>query len=269
MATLLQEIIGILKKKDNQWLDYNEIYDLMNKSLFGPNKHGERGKRNIVYRLIVGNPLFEIDDNFRPKKFRLKQHVFKEKDVAEVETVYSTSETRIFTKDNNYEEVLFTEEDDFENEIRDNYKLIFGQDAIYYDVKRKIGNRICDGIVFNPKNKKVYIVEAELFIHDLYGHIVPQIIDFFNGMKDEKTKQSLKYEIEWKKDDQLEIIKAIDKESYDIVVVIDRITFKIEDVQKNISELIKHFVKNKDVNIIFREFNVFIDKDKGRIFRVK
>jgi len=269
MVTILQEIINVFKKKGNAWLDYNEIYELMNKSLFGPNKYGVRGHKNIVYRIILGNPLFDVDPNFKPKKFKLKQQVFAEKDTSEVETVYSTSETKVFANDDIFEEVQFTEEPDFEKEIKENYKFIFGPDAKYYDVKSKIGNRICDGIVFNPKNKKVYILEVELFIHDLYGHIVPQIIDFFNGMKDEKTKRALKYNIEWEKGDELSIIKTIDEENYDIVVVIDRITFKIEEVQNNISELIKNFVKNKDINIIFREFNVFVDKNQNKIFRIK
>lgn len=80
--------------------------------------------------------------------------------------------------------------------------MIFGPDAAYYDIKKKIGKRICDAIVFNPKTKRLYVVENELFIHDLYGHIIPQIIEFFNGMRDEETKNNLKFNVAWDKRDE-------------------------------------------------------------------
>ena len=269
MVTILQEIISVFKKKNNSWLDYNEIYDLMDKSLFGPNKHGERGKRNIVYRLILGNELlFDEDTNHRPKKFRLKTHIMKEKNLTEIETIYSTGDTKIFSENNKYEEVKFTYEADFEKELKENHKLVFGEDTIYYDIKKKLGDRICDAIVFNPKTKKVFIVEAELFTHSLYGHIIPQITGFFNAMKDEQTRHKLKYDIDWK-EHKLNIIEALDKSDYDIIVVIDRITFEIKETKKNISELIKNFAKHKKNEIVFKEFNVFIDENQNKIFRVK
>lgn len=49
----------------------------------------------------------------------------------------------------------------------------------------------------------------------------------------------------------------------------DRIGFEIEAVQRNISELAKHFVRGKEIGIIFREFNVFVDDEGKKIFRVK
>lgn len=266
--TILQEIIKVFRKENNAWLDYNEIYDLMDKSCFGPNKYGERGKRNIVYRLILGNDLFDVDENSRPKKFRLSSIAIEEKDIDEIENVISTGETKIFINNTVFEEIKFSYEKDYEREIVDNFKLIFGKDAVYYDIKKKVGDRICDGIVFNRKNKKVYIVEAELFTHGLWEHIVPQIIEFFNGMKEEKTKHRLKYDVDWKEQDKLAIIEAIDNQNYDIMVIIDKITFEIKSVQKSISELIKNFVKNKKVDILFKEFNVFINEEQNKIFRI-
>ncbi len=67
---MIDNIVNIFKDENNIWLDYNEIFERMGKSLFGPNKQGERGKRNIVYRILLGYAdLFDIDENFRPKKF--------------------------------------------------------------------------------------------------------------------------------------------------------------------------------------------------------
>lgn len=268
--TQMQDIIRVLKENKNRWMDYNEIYNKMNKSLFGSNKYGELGQRRIVYRYLLGNELFDEDASSRPKKYRLKLHLLKKADnAAELERVYSTGEVKVFSGKKEFNEVKFSIEEEIEDEVKANYKLIFGPDAVYYDIKKKLGERICDGIVFNPKTRRLYIVENELFIHDLYGHIIPQIIEFFNAVRDEKTKESLKYRVPWEKEHELEIIKAIDNSSYDIVVVMDRINFKIEDIQRNISELAKHFVRGKDIEIVFREFNVFIDEDGKKIFRVR
>ena len=64
---MIDNIVNIFKDEINIWLDYNEIFERMDKSLFGPNKHGERGKRNIVYRILLGySDLFDVDENFRP-----------------------------------------------------------------------------------------------------------------------------------------------------------------------------------------------------------
>jgi hypothetical protein len=92
-------------------------------------------------------------------------------------------------------------------------------------------------------------------------------------MRDSDTKEKLKYDVKWEdklsKEDVIEIMKCIDKSIYDVVVVIDRIGFKIEETEKNISELARHFVGDKDIKIVFREFNVFIDDKGKKIFRVK
>ncbi|HII16217.1 MAG TPA: hypothetical protein HA362_07990 [Nanoarchaeota archaeon] len=269
MGKQIQAIINVFKKNKNKLLDYNEIYEQMDKSVFGSNKWGVQGQKNIVYRLMLGNPLFEINENYIPKKFKVRLNVLKAKDLPGVENIYSTGDTSIFVDNKKFEEVKFPSEKDFENEIKSNHELIFGKNTSYYDIKSKVGNRRCDGLVFDPKNKRGYIVEAELSIHSLYGHIIPQIIDFFTNMKDAQTKDDLKWGIPWKKNEKLDIHEAIDKERYDIIVILDKINFETDEAKNNIAELIKNFVKNKDMQILFREFNVYLGPKKKKIFRVK
>lgn len=60
-TTQMQDIIRVYRKNGNPWLDYNEIYTQMNKSLFGPNKYGEAGQKRIVYRYLLGNEMFDED----------------------------------------------------------------------------------------------------------------------------------------------------------------------------------------------------------------
>lgn len=135
-------------------------------------------------------------------------------------------------------------------------------------MRKKIGERICDAIVFDEELSKVIVVENELFSHDLWGHIIPQIIEFFNGMNDEETRMNLKYKIDWDDNHKLPIIEAIDKNNYEIMIVIDRIDFNIKKAKKDINELLKHFVKNKNIEIIFKEFKVFISSEEQKIYQV-
>ncbi|MCP3776118.1 hypothetical protein NLX71_22920 [Paenibacillus sp. MZ04-78.2] len=254
---IIDHIIEVYKSNSNQWLDYNEIYQRLDVSIFGPNKHGERGKRNIVYRLLLNySDLFEVDENYRPKKFRLALNETEHEDVN-LKKKYTSGESRLFRNNEVFQEVAFSIEEDFEQEVQKNHKYIFGEKSHYYDIKKKIGSRICDGFVYDEELGKLLVIENELVIHDLWGHIIPQIIEFFNGMNDEKTKMKLKYEVKWKEEHKLSVIEAIDKASYEIVVVIDQITFDMKKARKDINELLKHFTRNNDIRIYFKQFKVF------------
>ncbi len=266
---MIDAIVELYKKNNNGWLDYNEIYERMNQSLFGPNKHGERGKRNIVYRLLLGYAdLFEVDEKFRPKKFRLSLENNEQQNI-EIKKKYSTGGlAALYLNNEVYFERIFDLEKDFEDEVKENYKLIFGENSYYYDVRKKIGARICDAFVFDEELGKVIVVENELFSHDLWGHIIPQIIEFFNGMNNEETKFNLKYKVEWADNHKLPIIEAIDKNNYEIMVVIDRIDFNIKKAKQDINELLKHFVKNKNIEILFKEFKVFTSPNGQKIYQV-
>lgn len=98
-----------------------------------------------------------------------------------------------------YDEVKFTLEADFENEIISAQKTIFGRDTIYIDAKKKIGtqslgNTIPDGFLFDLSDKdnfEFYIVEIELEKHDFYNHIFPQITKFFAFFKNSKRQKEL------------------------------------------------------------------------------
>ena len=267
---IIDAIINTYHDKGNAWMDYNEIYDHMDKSVFGENKHGERGKRNIVYRILLNyQEMFEVDENKRPKKFRLVSADIEDEEITvELEMKYSLGETTVFFDGKPYQEVVFGLERDFEDEVKENYTLIFGELSNYYDVRKRIGKRICDAFVFDRELGKLLVVENELVTHDLWGHIIPQIIEFFNGMQDNNTKMALKYDVDWNPDDKMAIIESIDKELFEIVVVIDSLTFDAKKARKDINELIKNFVRNKSISVHFREFKVFSSESGQRLYMV-
>ena len=210
-----------------------------------------------------------IDDNFRPKKFRLKSESGAISDSFIASQIkFALGESQIYVQNEKYHLIEYGLEEEYEQEIAANYKLIFGENSVYFDLKKKLGNRICDGFVYDKELRRLVIVENELFTHDLWGHIIPQIIDFFNNIKHTDVQMKLKYEIDWGLDekDKLTIIEAVDKSNFDIVIVIDRITFDISQQKKAISELISHFDGSKNVRIYFKEFKVFTNSKNKKIF---
>ena len=92
----------------------------------------------------------------------------------------------VFSKSKRFKETKFQSEEEFENLIKNNSKLIFGEKTIYLDIKNKInspflGGSIPDGILFDfndPEEVNFTLIEVELAKHDFYKHIFPQITKF-------------------------------------------------------------------------------------------
>ncbi|HUD45542.1 MAG TPA: hypothetical protein VMR33_01875 [Candidatus Baltobacteraceae bacterium] len=96
-------------------------------------------------------------------------------------------------------EFKFSSESDFEELIRDQSKVLFGQDTIFIYTKRKIksvslGATIPDGFLFDltdVNNPEFYLVEVELQTHDFYKHIFPQITKFFGFFRSSANQSDL------------------------------------------------------------------------------
>lgn len=270
--SILSSIIEIFEGNDNNWLDYSEIYSKLNPNLFGPNKNGEQGKKNMVSRHLVGNnDLFDVDENFRPKKYKLKtQNGNINVKFINTQIKYTYGDSKIIFNNNEYKILEFSSEEDFEDEVMENFKMVFGDNSIYIDLKKKLGNRICDGFVYDKNLNRLIIVENELCIHDLWSHIIPQIIGFFNAIRTDDVKMKLKYNIDWGISDseKLLLVESIDKSDFDIVVVIDKMTPEIINQQRSINNLISEFAKNKNIKIYFKEFKVFINDSNEKMYQV-
>jgi predicted transport protein len=96
-------------------------------------------------------------------------------------------------------EAQFNSEDDFEELIRDQSKVLFGKDTIFIYTKRKLkglvlGASIPDGFLFDMtdlENPEFYLVEVELQKHDFYKHIFPQITKFFGFFRSPASQNDL------------------------------------------------------------------------------
>ena len=89
----------------------------------------------------------------------------------------------------------FELESQFEKIVLEQFKSIFGDNAILFD-KQKIRTEtgigtIPDAFVIDPDKQKWYIIEIELAIHNVYEHVIPQITRFKNAIENVQTRRTL------------------------------------------------------------------------------
>ena len=98
----------------------------------------------------------------------------------------------------------YTLEADFEGQIVSHASAIFGESALYIDVKKRIGDgdivTIPDGYLLDfsfPTDPRLYIIENELAKHDPYKHIGQQLLKFAISYKvsGRRIKKFLLHEI--------------------------------------------------------------------------
>lgn len=105
----------------------------------------------------------------------------------------------VYSKGTRLNRQEFHLEEEFEEEVKNNSKRLFGEKTIYLDTKKKIqsislGGAIPDGILFDlkdPEDIKFYLVEVELAAHSFYEHIFPQITKFLAFYKNPASENDL------------------------------------------------------------------------------
>jgi predicted transport protein len=96
-------------------------------------------------------------------------------------------QTALFFNQKRFVEKEFSKEKDLEDLMFVNSKILFGQNSILIEAKKRIDNKalggtIPDAFLFdlkNPENPEFYLVEVELTKHPFYDHIFKQITKFF------------------------------------------------------------------------------------------
>jgi predicted transport protein len=191
----------------------------------------------------------------------------------------------IFLNKQNFPQIIYNKEDEFEKLIIDNAATIFGERSIYIDIKHRIessslGGVIPDGILIDLsdlENPEFYLVEVELQIHDFFKHIFPQITKFFAFYKNSSERQKLTEKIFsiFKQDDasrdklkkligSKEIYKFLKdtlENSQNILIIIDGLKSEFEEIMDTYTDtwgkmvnvqIVNHF-RNENQNIITAE----------------
>lgn len=101
----------------------------------------------------------------------------------------------IDTTDDSYHRTGFTDEADLESEVVKLQKELFGNNRIYFNIKKRIGiagkvRNIPDGYLLDLTSSKprLFVVEIELDRHDTFRHIANQILQFSISFEDSTTK---------------------------------------------------------------------------------
>ena len=171
-------------------------------------------------------------------------------------------------------------EKDFEQDVVANYRHIFGNDTIYIDIKKKIGDNIVtipDGYLLDftfPNNPRLYIIENELSVHDAYKHIGTQLLKFAVSYKQSrlKIKQYILDYLSKMPNDMTFIEKKasemgyrnidamlesmIYKDTVDAIVIIDNSSAELENVLSHLS---------MKIDII--EFRAYENRTGNRIYK--
>jgi len=96
----------------------------------------------------------------------------------------------LLSKQNKFALLGFESESEFERAVVANSKHLFGPEAVYIDVKKRVGAKdsyhkgVPDAFLvdfLNPKSPALYFVENELLAHDVYAHIVEQVGRFMGA----------------------------------------------------------------------------------------
>lgn len=94
-----------------------------------------------------------------------------------------------------YSRIEFRSEEEVENVVIDNFKLLFGDYSILLP-KRLIATSggkgtIPDGIIINFEEELWYILEVERGIHGTWEHIAPQVVKQITAMQNRETKNKI------------------------------------------------------------------------------
>jgi len=145
------------------------------------------------------------------------------------------------------------EEKEFHPLIKENYKHIFGEDSIYFDVKHHLRSvsgigSIPDAYVINLSRNEWYVVENELSTHPIYDHIVKQLTKFINGIENPRIRSEIVETLYNKINEDLSLRSFVEKhiaskeihrflsklvsKNPKIVVIIDEKTREVEEACK-------------------------------------
>jgi predicted transport protein len=183
---------------------------------------------------------------------------------------------QLFSNGKQYVEYKYDKESDFENEVYQHSRILFGVNSIYINAKKKIetktlGNTIPDGFLFDlsdKENPEFYLIEVELIKHDFFNHIFPQITKFFGFFKN-TVKQSdlvekiftiisnddkLKKEFKQHLDDReiYKFLKDTIENSQNILLVLDGDKAELPEITDTYSDtwgkMVRHLVVKKYIS---------------------
>lgn len=170
-----------------------------------------------------------------------------------------------------YSQYGFPLEKELESKIVEYSKHIFGDDTVYFDIKKKISKgdviAIPDGYLIDftfENDPRLYIVENELISHDVYKHIGEQILKFGVSYKasGHKLKDIFFQYLEANKEDKSLIDNKLKKSNYrNIDAFLEDIIFHkkvgcivvVDEESRDLENVLSQLTMDTDI-IVFQAF---------------
>jgi predicted transport protein len=168
-----------------------------------------------------------------------------------------TEKPVIVTKDGVYHLYNYQNENDLERMVVEHATEIFGSDAVYFDLKRKISSKagfgtIPDGYVIDLKQDKLYLIKVELIRHSLKRHVLPQITNFIMALDNEQTVSKLVEEFYRELPESQKInkdrLQSIVK-NWGVIIVIDEVGDPMKEMNP-LLEIVNFLSKHGEVKAI-------------------
>lgn len=170
-----------------------------------------------------------------------------------------------------YSQYGFPLEKELESKIVEYSKYIFGDDTVYFDIKKKISKgdviAIPDGYLIDftfENDPRLYIVENELIGHDVYKHIGEQVLKFGVSYKasGHKLKDIFFQYLEANKEDKSLIDDKLEKSNYrNIDAFLEDIIFHkkvgcivvVDEESRDLENVLSQLTMDTDI-IVFQAF---------------
>lgn len=180
--------------------------------------------------------------------------------------------TSLIVSDNNkFRPYIYKSEAELESIATKHTKEIFGEDTLYFDIKKKMTSikgisGIPDGFTIDFKNNKCYVVEIELSTHDIIRHISNQLIRFKVAMNNGITREELVNDLYNKLMQEhpksgilLADIQQIVNNRFGIVIIID-------DVSEQLTEVI-NVLSQDGMEVLTIPFETYVDSKNNYIHK--
>lgn len=150
-------------------------------------------------------------------------------------------------------EFCFKTESDFEKVVFNQYKELFGNNAILFTKQKILTSTkivgIPDAFIIDLKTEKWAIIEVELSTHDVYRHIIPQIskfataidnpetiktlVEFFDSTIKNDPYKKILFQVN-KKDEIFRTINKILSNNPELIIIVDRRHKELESALKSL-----------------------------------
>lgn len=176
---------------------------------------------------------------------------------------------RIISGSKEYSLYDFDNEAEFEKAVIENHKYLFGKDAVYIDIKRKIGRDNHRGIpdaflidFYDTNKPQLYIIENEIASHDVYAHISEQIARFATSTVSSANQirnllvKAIENEPETKKMIEKYLPQTVFKTVTELMLFLTesniKIVIAINEVTSDLNIVLKVFKDSPDVVLLQR-----------------